>query len=443
MSKDMAKKQSKNRTKLGICTFTFAFIMAGLTACSSVTMPKLRSKAQAPKFDSSDMSNEFSEFIGKANDFALPLIENINKGLESKTNSAYSPASLFYAIGMLSEVTSNEDKQNLLNILDVNKDELNRNIKTLYMACNSEFGNKKVIGKERIDNSIWLDDRYAFNEQILDDLANVFYADSFSCNFETNNEKSNQAISDYVKDCTDGFLEPNYNFDQFTSFVLLNTLYFEDVWNDRGIDLNKDQMRNFKNYDNSVSNLQFYKTYYAPGKIIETETYKSMFCKTYNGFKIDFIVPKDGVNVDDLFTEEVLRNHETLEQITSEGEGENRINYLSNILTPEFNASFDDDILENFYSTYKINDVDNFSDFATKKEGNSELTVKSIVHTTKVEFKKDKVKGAASTAIVNGNPGAPSSREVFNSLIVDRPFIYTIKDPQGINLFQGVVYEVK
>lgn len=438
----MIKKLGKQfNGKKGMFALSFVLLLSGLTACGSIKMPQLRAKAEAPKFTSSDMSYDFTQFVGKANDFALPLIENINKDLKTKDNSAYSPASLFYAIGMLSKVTANEDKQNLLKILKVSEDELNQCIGTLYSACNSEFGDRRITGKERIDNSIWLDDRFTFDNQILDDLANVFYADSFSCNFETNNEKSNQAISDYVKDCTDGFLEPKYNFDQSTSFVLLNTLYFEDVWNNEGIDLDKDQMRDFKNYDNSVSNLQFYKTYYAPGKVIETETYRSMYCRTYNDFKISFIVPKDGVNVEDLFTEDVLRANESLEYVKSEIDNERRICYRSNILTPEFDTSFDDDILSNFYSAFKIEKIDDFSDFVTKQGENVDLEVGSIVHTTKVEFKKDKVKGAAATAIGTAESAMPEE-EVFDSLIVDRPFIYTIKDPQGINLFQGVVYKL-
>lgn len=435
-------EKMKNKRMIRLFSIPLVLIMSSLTACSSTALPMLKAKAEAPEFISSNMTNNFIEFISKANDFALPLIENINKDLKAKDNSAYSPVSLFYAIGMLSKVTANEDKQNLLKILKVSEDELNQCIGTLYSACNREFGDRRITGKEKIDNSIWLDEKYTFNDKMLDDLAQIFYTDSFSCNFNTNNKKTNEAISDYVKDCTDGFLKPKYDFNKYTTFVLLNTLYFEDIWNNEGEDLTKDKIRDFKNYDNSVSNLQYYSTYYEPGKIIETEKYKSMYCATYNNFKIDFIVPKDGVNVDDLFTEETLRAHETLKRVYEEGDENSLVRYQSNILTPEFDASFDDDILKYFYSTYETGEIDDFSDFVTRGGEEVDLSIESIVHTTKVEFKKDKVRGAAATAIVCNESEAEPRKIVYDSLLVDRSFIYTIKDPQGINLFQGVVYKL-
>ena len=440
MAKCIKKNKTNNKAKVG--AFAFALFMSALTGCGSISMPKLRSKADAGTFSYSDNENNFQDFVSKVNDFALPWIENVNANFQSKENVAYSPASLFYATAMLSKVTANEDQTNLLEILGVNENEINQYFGPLYRACNREYGNKKITGKEKIDNSVWLDEKFQFKEETLDDLANVFYADVFSCDFYTNNEKSNQAIGDYVKKCTDGLLKPEYKFDIDTAFVLLNTLYFEDVWNNEGIDLQKDEERNFKNYDNSQTKLQFYKTYYESGKIIETEKYKSAYARTLNGFMIDFIVPKDGVDVEELFTEDVLRDYNSKERVYSEMVCEENTYYYTNLSTPEYEASFDDDILTNFYDAYKINGIDDFTNFVSESNGIDDFRLESIIHTTKVEFKKDKVRGAAATAVGGDCADVPPQREVYETLIVDRPFIYSIRDPQNINLFKGIVYKL-
>lgn len=395
---------------------------------------------------------EFKGFVKKINNYACPLFENINNSLNSsKKNAAYSPASIYYALSMLTKVVGNNDKEKLLPVLGATEEELNAYLPSLFRACNRTFVTDGVtLGKERVDNSIWLDDRFDFNPNIVNDLGDTYFTSLFAGNFEENSYGMNRSISDYVNKTTEGLLSPAYDFDRSTAFVLLNTLYFQDVWNREGLPLSKAGKDTFLSYDGESKSLDYYYTYFANGKVHEAEKYVSMFTTTYNGFKIDFMMPKDGVSVDELFTEEMLREHENINYVSKEIDEENTdsdnvryVEYYTRFKLPEFEAAFDSDIVSCIYDTYGINGITDFYDFVTPKGRPYEgFAINQIIHSTKVEVKKDSIKGAAATA-TDVKPGsALPPRRVYADLVIDRPFVYTIKDSLGIKLFEGVVYNI-
>lgn len=443
--------------KIGIGVLALASITAGIAIPLSMNnngvvpnyITVLRARADAGEFKYSEQTQEFDSFVNKINTYASPLFESLNKDLNTeKKNAAYSPASIFYALSMLSKITQNDDKAKLLSVLGVSENDLNAYLPSLFRACNRTYAiEKKTIGKERIDNSIWLDDKYDFNPDTLDDLADVFYSNCYSGDFDKDNAKMNTALSDYVNKSTEGLLRPNYKFDRTTAFVLLNTLFFEDVWNREGLPLSKAGTRKFTQFGDVEVDADYYRSYYSTGKIHETDKYRSMYARTYNGFSIDFMVPKTGVSVDELFQNEVLREHEentyVYEERVEEDGNPTSVRYLANIEFPEFEAGFDKDILDCFQNTYGIISISDFGDFVKAKDHVADgFYISSIIHTTKVEVKKDTIKGAAATAIGGNEATSMPVKEIRETLVVDHSFVYSIKDPQGIKLFEGIVYKV-
>lgn len=411
----------------------------------------LKQKAETPAFDNSENTSGFKSFINKLNRYSGSLMENLNVNLNpDKKNSAYSGASIFFALSMLAKTTSSQDKAKILSILNVTEDELNQYLPILFRACNRSYFDKNasVLGKERVDNSIWLDNKYNFNDEILEDLANNFYTNSFSGDFESDNKNVNGMISKYVDDCTEGLLKPNYEFSKETSFILLSSLFFQDTWNYEGVPLTQYGLKNFNEFGGGSKKTVFYSTYYEEGSIYETEKYTSMFAKTYHGFQIDFLLPKEGVSVDEVFKADVLVGHESATHLKAEMKNagtkdEYVLVYLSRIAFPEFEASFDEDIKGTLFDTYDIQAITQFNDFASRKDGlPTVFNLSSVIHTTKVEMKKDSVVGAAATAEGPEGYGAPPVYYLREELVLDRPFVYTIKDPLGIKLFEGVVYNV-
>ena len=405
------------------------------------TLEVLRKKANTRSFTKTDETQEFASFVNKVNTYGGALFENINADNTEKKNTAYSPASVFYALSMLSEVCEGDDKQAVLDILGVSKEDLQNYLPSLYRACNKTYINEngKMTGKERIDNSMWFDEKFSFDGSTLDRLSSVYFSNLFSGDFFIDNENMSNQISKYVKKSTEGALNPSYQMDLNTTFAIINSLYFTDMWNFNNLPLTFAESKEFKQYDNSTVTTNYYYTDFVNAKINETEKYKSMFAKTYDGFQIDFIVPKEGVSVDDLFKDNVMNAYKS----STYTKMDENYSYYSRVEFPEFKASFDGNILDNIYECYDLEPITNFGNFATKKvTGDNEFRLSSIRHTTMIDMNKDELVGAEASTnnLPDREYSASSIKE--ETFVVDGSFIYTIKDPTGIILFEGVIYNL-
>lgn len=377
-------------------------------------------------------TDDTKKLITAINTFGTEIFQKINSKLSSKANSAFSPASVFFALSLISKVASGECKAKLLENMGVTEELLEQQFPIVYSLCN----NCSYSGKERVDNSIWLDDGYTFNHSTLEDLANIYFANSFTGSFANENKKMNDSMSAYVRECTEGLINPHYNFDESTSFAILSSLFFEDAWlfGMRPLELYKNDYFELPNGQKKLVNYYGANKLndYSKGTMIETDKYRAMYVKTSGTFKVTFIVPKNGYTPDNLF------NKETFEEVKDLGAGRND-NSVTQVVFPEFSASFDGDIAGDLLSSFGMKSTFDFGDFAKSKKDNSSFKQNiKLQHTTKLEATKDYIKGGA--AISAGASGMLTPKFA-GTFMVDRPFVYTIKDLNGVELFNGIIYE--
>lgn len=486
LNKAKVRKQSSAAVKKNSSFFKFSFAAVGLTAAvviSAVFLPNiLRSKLggdpgmsdnasdsgieyeqeqQSPshesgspskegymanlkrmcapigKFSSQDETEELNNLINNINTFSASVFSNINNTNSKKVNTAFSPVSLYSTLSIISQITDENKKEEVYGILKTNETELKASFLSLMKLCNRTFvSDNKELGREFINNSIWLDNNHFYDEVALNNLAYNYYTSSFWGDFANDNKAMNTNMSKYVYDVTDGYLNPSLNLPTTTSLAMMSNLYFKDEWNEFGSSLKNQGVREFNKINGTVKNVAFYSSFDTPGKIMETEKYKSMFIKSANGFTLDFLVPKDGFTADDLYQPEILLEHETKEYETEE----NGLTVYSRVLFPEFNASYQGNILKPIEDTFSVDNLGSFNDFATNSEtGESDMKVTSIVHTTKVSITSDGLSGGYYAGDEYKGPSHGSKTEEF---IVDRPFVYIIKDSQGVTLLNGVIYNV-
>lgn len=420
-------------------------------AGSSAALKTLKVTPPHAQYSESDNTEGFQNFIKKINVFASKLDETINNELnDNKKNVAFSPASMFFAFSMITRIANEEGSAAILSALGVTKEELETYMPTLFKACcrtykaeDADEGVEKVIGRELLNNALFLSDAYEFNKDYLNDIAKIFFTNSFACDFKNKPVESSKAIADYVNQKTQGLLNPNYSYKEETNLVLLNTLFFEDVWDRIGDSLISAGKQDFRGFSGTTIEKDFYKTFNEPARIYECEAYKSMYAKTYNGFKIDFQVPNEGYTVDDLFKEANIKSHANVnyEATVFSEEYNADLECYSHIEFPEFEAEFDDNIFSSFQSVFNVNSVLLKDDVSNCQDP---VVMSSIQHTTKVEVKKDTIKGAAATAVGFDTSTAPNEQlpKVYQTLTVDKPFVYTIYNPAGVKLFEGAIYNV-
>jgi DNA polymerase-1 len=89
--------------------------------------------------------------------------------------------------------------------------------------------------------------------------------------------------------------------------------------------------------DGRITETKLLRGYYNNGKVYEAEGYTSFFTTTEHGFKIKFIVPKDGYSLSDVFTAENIYTTTVLSDYNYV-DSENKLRHHTRVLFPEYKA---------------------------------------------------------------------------------------------------------
>ena len=385
---------------------------------------------------------KYKEFVSLLGSFSTDLSESMYKEFNTNYDRiTVSPISIYMALAMATGVAEKDAQEELVNLLGIPYEDIMEYTKYLYSRLNKERydENNKVISSLLLNNSIWLNNILDYKNEGLELLKNSFYADSYSVPFTTDNELANKAVGDFVYRSTKGLIDSKYEFDTSTLFLLINTLYLKDVWNNFGDELNytKD-LYNFINKNNTISSINLLEGYYENGRVQEGNGFEYFYTKTMSNFKIYFIKPTTK-NIDEIYTSQNLNlilntqeyglfNHDLKEE------------YFTRCLFPEFDASFDEDIVPFLTKEYGISkifrtDVANFN-----KVTDVNAYVSQVIHQTKLDVNKKGIEGAAVTIIVNAGESAPFDEytKIYSDFIIDQSFGFMIVYDDTI-LFSGVV----
>lgn len=420
------------------------------TSCSVVNFltPKASILKEPSKFRGVVKGENFSALAQNVREFSANFSFESGKELDNKENNyAVSPLSMFSALAVASACANGNTKQELLDALKTDDALLENEFANLFEAANFErsYGgnDKHLIKKEELTNSLWLNKNVEFKQSMLDLLAEKFYSYSVQVDYLRKNKQANRQMSKFVEEKTNGLLNPNFNFDIDTALTILNTLYLKSLWNDDSENITiSEETYDFVNRDKSITKKNLFETNYQPGKIIRTEKYSSFFAGTYCGDRIKFVVPNDGVNLEDLINPETI-----LEINNQEYEGyieETNTQYFGKTYFPGFESECEMDA-KKIVKSMGVNDffvqgVCNFSPLT-----DNTVWCDQIIHATKLKVDKKGIEGAAYTAIaMKGEmaPEPPDYTEIFEDFIVDKSFYYVVCDHNNLPLFSGVVNKI-
>lgn len=381
------------------------------------------------------IKGEYTNYTG---DFISSYID------EYKTkddNLIASPLSLIYNLGMLVNVSSNKFKENILNYFNLSKDKFDKFLNEIYNLFLKDLynSNNQLLTKSYISNSIWLEQSYDYNDEILKDLATIYYAYSYKVNNFDNVDKTNQLVNKFIKDQTNNLIDVDPQIEKETIFSLLSILYLKDLWNSYGIDLSySDELFTFKNKDNNEKRINLLVGSYNPGKIHETSTYE-MFYTSSNKYQIKFILPKENYDIETIFNENVIKEVSLFNDYITYDENLD-VFYASRILFPAFEVSNTNQI-ENLLKDigiYSATIVDTHEFVLNSSILNDIRTIQS----SKLKVDKIGIEGASVT-ITNIDATSPQPYEtIYDELIIDRPFGFILQDNNGLVVFGGIINNI-
>lgn len=424
-----------------IKSLAFLSLFSCITSCSNGKATLLFEASRNFSISSGDLETEnYQKLIAGAKSFSAKLSEELLKDYQDGSNLAFSPISIYLDLGLGARASAGNTQEQILNALNVDFETLNSSYKTLFCLLNDEYDEGKIL----TTNSVWLaqNQDLEFNEDTLKDLANDYYCYSYSADFAKDNANANKAITNFIKEKTNGLLSPDLKLSNVTFFVLLNTLYLKDVWNMLGNDLalyNGDI--DFTNSDGSVaSNKDFLLGNYETGLTYENDAFDSFYAKTLNGYELIFIKPKGDKKVEDVFTQEnieYLMNHDFA---LGALDNENLLEHKTRVIFPEFEAEFLKGIKDTLITDFGITDLFNYKcDLTPLIKTDVPHCCTDLIHATKLKVDRKGIEGAAISALVDADTADNPYEKEFHDFVVDRSFGYLIRSGHDKILFSGVI----
>jgi serpin B len=155
-------------------------------------------------------------------------------------------------------------------------------------------------------------------------------------------------------------------------------------------------------------------------------------------------IPKDGYNLDDIFTVDNLveinrmKNYNSLE--FGDASSEEVIEHYTRTIFPAFEADYNKDLVNIFKNDFNVKEIFAPGQHLTGLSDISNLFVDQIIHQTKLKVDETGIEGAAVTiVVVGGESVGPVTIMKFHDFVIDRAFGYLVTDSGGNVLFSGVI----
>ncbi|MBQ9814550.1 MAG: serpin family protein [Lachnospiraceae bacterium] len=368
-------------------------------------------------------------YQGELNDFISALINELMKD-NGGENVTCSPINIYMALAMLAETTEGETRAQILNLLGAGSvEEVREQAKNIWNAAYIDDGASTSV----LANSLWLRDDLEYKPEVFNTLANNYYASSFKG--KMGSEEFNQALRDWINEQTGGLLKEQASgleLDPATVLALASTIYFREKW-DAQFSPNANDERVFHGAkgDETVTfmNQSDTQTYCWADKfaVVAKEF-------TNNGSML-FFLPDEGVAPEELLTDE---------QFLGFVSGSRRIydwadcKYLIvNMSVPKFDVSSDIDLANGLKHLGIVDAFDSGkADFSPISEVEN-VYLDTAKHAARVKIDEEGCEAAAYTVMAMCGAAMPPQEEV--DFVLDRPFIFVIKDSSNLPLFVGIV----
>lgn len=340
-------------------------------------------------------------------------------------NTVYSPISLYAALGMLTEITDDETRQQVLNLLGAADTEtLRQQINRLWMSVYQD-GDTVC----RLANAAFLRENADVKQTAADTLAEWYFASSYRVPVGT--EEADAAIASWLNQQTGGLLSEetgNIRTEEENLLRLYNTIYYKAGWR-RAFESSQTETDTFTAANGSKQQVDFlHQT--GEGTYRKGEGYTAA-PKTLECGRMVFVLPDEGVT-----PESLLQREGFLAELTECDDGARMVWSV-----PKFDVKSSVELKDVLRALGVADAFDaDKADFAPLTDGDA--VVSSVMQAARVKIDEEGVEAAAYTEI-SVNDSAPMEPPSVVEMNLNRPFLFAIFDGNDVPLFIGTVYSVE
>ena len=338
-----------------------------------------------------------------------------------RENTVYSPISLYAALGMLTELTDGETRQQVLDLLGATDTEaLRQQINRLWISVYQD-GDAVC----RLANAAFAREDADVKQSAVDALAEWYFASSYRVSMGT--EEADEAIASWLNQQTGGLLSEetgNIHTEKENLLRLYNTIYYKAGWL-KAFESGQTGTDTFTAADGSKQQTDFmHRT--DEGTYRQGEGYTAA-PKSLKYGRMVFVLPEEGVT-----PESLLQRQGFLSEL-AEGYDRARVNWS----VPRFDVKSSVDLADAL-KALGVADA-----FEADKADFTPLTdniayVSSVMQAARVKIDEEGVEAAAYTELVAADSG-PMERPPVVEMNLNRPFAFVIFDGNDVPLFVGTV----
>ena len=358
---------------------------------------------------------------GAVRRFASRTAERIFTGGE---NTVYSPVSLYAALGMLTELTDGQTRQQVMELLDANDGEgLRQQIRKLWMSVYQD-GDAVC----RLANAAFLRENADVKQTAVDTLAQWYYASSYRLPMGT--AEADEAIASWLNQQTGGLLSEaagEIRTEPENLLRLYNTIYYKAGWREP-IESSQTETDTFTAADGGKQQADFLHKR-DEGGYRKGEGYTAAPMALRYGQMV-FVLPEEGVTPESLlqrqgFLSELAGDYDRAERVWS---------------VPKFDVKSTVD-LKGALQALGVTDAFDEVKADLTPLTDDDAVVTSVMQAARVKIDEEGVEAAAYTEIVADNTAAIEPPPVVE-MDLDRPFLFVIFDGNHVPLFVGTVQTV-
>ena len=382
------------------------------------------------------LTGEGKETGDSVREASLKLYKELAKeDIDSGKNNMVSPLSFLVAMGLLQNGSKGDTLAEIEKTFGYDTGKFNDWYQAWYGMVKSRGGEELKLA-----NSVWFrnnDEALKVNQDYLNMMKEIYDGDIFDKPFDQQTVKE---VNKWASDKTDGMVPEII--DQLTEddmMILMNATCFEGAWDSEYKDDQIKENETFTTEDGKDQKATMLYSGDSEGRYFENEYLTGTFKYYRNGYKIMFMLPKEGKTVSEVIDK--LKGDDIHELMSNAGR------YDVDLVIPEFKYDYEtpnaiESLKKMGIETVFDNVLADLTPMAYRTDGYN-LKVGSIVHKTHIELDREGTKAAAVTEISIVKATAvlhePEKREVR----LDRPFIYVISDTlTDTPIFMGTVMNI-
>ncbi len=342
-------------------------------------------------------------------------------------NTAFSPLNIYFALGMLAEITDGSSREQILKLLGIDSiEELRKKADALWNANYCNDGAYISI----LADSLWLRDDMEYNSATVKALAEIYHASAYRG--EMGSEAFNNAFMTWLNEQTGGLLKDeiaSLEFDPDTILAIASTVYFRAKW---------------QSWFNATNTKQ--DTFHAvSGDILCDYMHKRQsmtyyWSEKFSAIKLSFeggggmwlLLPDENISFDELLSDSKVF------ELCSGAQWDNSRSIIVNLSLPKFDLTSKHDLTETLKDlgiTAVFDPAE--SDFSPFIVNSDDVRVSQAEHTARVTIDEEGCTAVAYTVMAASGAAMPPPDEI--DFILDRPFMFVITGNDSSMLFAGTV----